>query len=59
MKNYLILPVLTSILFSAAGAHAEVTLDGTLGRAGDLPGPDYQIGDDVGQPHGGNLFHSF
>ena len=38
---------------------AQITLDGTLGRTGDLPGPHYQIGADLGQPHGGNLFHSF
>jgi filamentous hemagglutinin family protein len=38
---------------------AQVTLDGTLGRAGALPGPNYQIGADLGQQHGGNLFHSF
>ncbi len=59
MKNCLILPVVTPILFLAASAHAEVTLDGTLSHAGALPGPDYQIGADLGQQHGGNLFHSF
>ena len=38
---------------------AEVTLDGTLGRTGALPGPNYLIGADLGRQHGGNLFHSF
>lgn len=38
---------------------AQITLDGTLGRSGPLPGPNYQIGADLGQQHGGNLFHSF
>jgi len=38
---------------------AEVTLDGTLGRGGTLPGPDYLIGADLGRQKGGNLFHSF
>ncbi|MEK8019821.1 MAG: filamentous hemagglutinin N-terminal domain-containing protein, partial [Candidatus Parabeggiatoa sp.] len=39
--------------------NAEVTLDGTLSSSGALPGPDYLIGADLGQQHGGNLFHSF
>jgi filamentous hemagglutinin family protein len=47
------------ILISALPTNAEVTLDGTLGRRGALPGPDYQIGADLGQQRGGNLFHSF
>ncbi len=46
-------------LLSYQSLSAEVTLDGSLGPAAALPGPDYQIGADVGQPHGGNLFHSF
>jgi filamentous hemagglutinin family protein len=59
MKHRSTLHLATLIPFLAAGAHAEVTLDGTLGRAGALPGPNYQIGADVGQQHGSNLFHSF
>jgi len=47
------------ILISTLHTNAEVTLDGTLGRSGALPGPDYQIGADLGKQHGGNLFHSF
>jgi len=39
--------------------NAEVTLDGTLGSSGALPGPDYLIGADLGRQMGGNLFHSF
>jgi filamentous hemagglutinin family protein len=38
---------------------AQITTDGTLGPALNLQGPDYQIGPDLGQQHGGNLFHSF
>ncbi|EDN68966.1 Large protein containing haemagglutination activity domain [Beggiatoa sp. PS] len=30
-----------------------------MGPAQNLPGPDYQIGPDLGQQRGGNLFHSF
>jgi filamentous hemagglutinin family protein len=43
----------------AGAGQAQVTLDGTLGRAGPLPGPDYQITADLGRQVGGNLFHSF
>jgi filamentous hemagglutinin family protein len=39
--------------------HAEVTLDGTLGHSGALPGPNYLIGADLGRHKGSNLFHSF
>ncbi|MDM8559403.1 filamentous hemagglutinin N-terminal domain-containing protein [Candidatus Parabeggiatoa sp. HSG14] len=38
---------------------AEVITDGSLGSHANLPGPDYLIGADLGQQHGGNLFHSF
>ena len=38
---------------------AEITLDGTLGPSGSLPGPDFVIPAEVGQQLGGNLFHSF
>jgi filamentous hemagglutinin family protein len=44
---------------NSLSTNAEVTLDGTLGRGGTLPGPDYLIGADLGRQHGGNLFHSF
>jgi large exoprotein involved in heme utilization and adhesion len=38
---------------------AEVTLDGTLGPAGSLAGPNFVVPDTVGQTVGPNLFHSF
>jgi filamentous hemagglutinin family protein len=38
---------------------AEIILDGTLGLATELPGPQYQITADLGQQYGSNLFHSF
>jgi filamentous hemagglutinin family protein len=57
MKSCYLLAI--PILASSLGANAEVTLDGTLGRGGALPGPDYLIGADLGRQHGGNLFHSF
>jgi filamentous hemagglutinin family protein len=37
----------------------NITLDGTLGSAGTLTGPDYVIPQAVGQTVGSNLFHSF
>ena len=38
---------------------AEIVLDGTLGPAGPLPGPDFAIEANLGQQMGNNLFHSF
>ena len=46
--------VITMIV--ALSAYGGVTLDGTLGPAGALPGPDYQIGAELGKQVGGNLF---
>ena len=40
-------------------ALSEVTLDGSVGAAGALSGPNYQITEDVGQRAGSNLLHSF
>ena len=57
-KTNLIL-ILISFLTLLIPIRAEVVLDGTLGRSGALPGPDYLIGADLGQQRGGNLFHSF
>jgi len=47
------------LLIISLPINAQVVLDGTLGHSGPLPGPDYQIKADLGQQHGGNLFHSF
>ncbi|NJM13811.1 MAG: filamentous hemagglutinin N-terminal domain-containing protein [Synechococcaceae cyanobacterium SM1_2_3] len=53
--------VLSGLLIMAVNltAMAQVTLDGSLGRAGSLTGPNYPISADLGQQRGGNLFHSF
>ncbi|MDR4498987.1 MAG: filamentous hemagglutinin N-terminal domain-containing protein [Candidatus Scalindua sp.] len=40
-------------------SHAQITLDGSMGPAGPLTGPDYNITSDLGQIRGSNLFHSF
>jgi filamentous hemagglutinin family protein len=55
MKTQLLFPLLIIPLFT----NAQITTDGTLGPAQNLPGPDYQIGADLGQQRGDNLFHSF
>jgi filamentous hemagglutinin family protein len=47
------------LLIASLSTHAQIATDGTLGQAFNLPGPDYQISADLGQQHGGNLFHSF
>ncbi|WP_339134325.1 MAG: filamentous hemagglutinin N-terminal domain-containing protein [Candidatus Electrothrix sp. GW3-4] len=38
---------------------AEITLDGTVGPAGTLSGPDFLIWAELGKISGSNLFHSF
>src|SRR5262245_42366582 len=40
-------------------AHAQITLDGSLGSSGALAGPNFIIPATVGQTRNGNLFHSF
>lgn len=46
-------------LLFAAHAGAQMVLDGTMGAAGPLAGPNFAIGANLGQQLGGNLFHSF
>jgi filamentous hemagglutinin family protein len=53
----LLLLVCTCLLSSLA--QGEVTLDGSVGPAGALTGPDYQITENLGKRPGSNLFHSF
>ena len=55
-KNSLFL-IITSFL--SPYAFSEVTLDGSMGAAGAIAGPDYQITQDLGKLENGNLFHSF
>jgi len=57
MKSQLLFTII--LLIISLSINAEITTDGTLGSSAHLPGPDYQIGADLGQQHGGNLFHSF
>ncbi|MDM8567780.1 filamentous hemagglutinin N-terminal domain-containing protein [Candidatus Halobeggiatoa sp. HSG11] len=52
------LPI-ASLLIISLSTNAEIITDGTLSQNINLPGPDFQIGADLGQQHGGNLFHSF
>jgi filamentous hemagglutinin family protein len=61
LLNLLFRPlILGGILFLLpAIPHAQITLDGSLGPKGPLPGPDYAIDAKVGQLRGTNLFHSF
>jgi len=55
MKYYIII----ISLFAYNISQADITLDGTLGSKVALEGPDYNIGADLGQQYGNNLFHSF
>ncbi|MCA1993051.1 MAG: filamentous hemagglutinin N-terminal domain-containing protein [Coleofasciculus sp. S288] len=45
--------------FGNSAIAQNITLDGSLGTAGTLTGPDYVIPQNVGQTVGNNLFHSF
>ncbi|EDN71381.1 Large exoprotein containing haemagglutination activity domain [Beggiatoa sp. PS] len=47
------------ILVVSLPTHAEITFDGTLGHAGTLQGPHFDIQAHFGQQQGNNLFHSF
>jgi filamentous hemagglutinin family protein len=47
------------LLLTLGEAMGEVTTDGSLGPRQALAGPEYQIGEALGQRAGGNLFHSF
>jgi filamentous hemagglutinin family protein len=49
---------LITVVFIAP-SHAQITLDGSLGDAGPLTGPDYRIDAHLGRQAGNNLFHSF
>jgi filamentous hemagglutinin family protein len=48
-----------ALLIINCSIHAEVVLDGTVGKSGALPGPDYLIGANLGEQQGSHLFHSF
>lgn len=51
--------IMLGLSLSASHTHAQITLDGTTGPAGELSGPNYVIDANVGKQAGGNLFHSF
>jgi len=59
MCAWLIQLSLLGLFLHATTAVAEVILDGSLGPAGPLLGPDFEISADLGQQKGANLFHSF
>lgn len=50
-----------AIMLLTAGmrAESEVILDGTLGSAGAITGPNFAVAAGLGRQAGGNLFHSF
>ncbi|MBE9561485.1 MAG: filamentous hemagglutinin N-terminal domain-containing protein, partial [Proteobacteria bacterium] len=57
MKRKFLLTIFLSV--TSLSVWAEIVTDGTLGQKLNLSGPDFQITPDLGQQHGGNLFHSF
>jgi filamentous hemagglutinin family protein len=58
-RGLLAVAVALALAFAAGAARAQVVLDGTLGAAGALTGPNYAIGNTLGRQVGANLFHSF
>jgi len=50
--------LLIAFLLKTTLTFAEVVLDGTLGPAIALEGPNFDIRAELGQQYGGNLFHS-
>ncbi len=57
---FLFLITVVALLHIMAGlAQGQITLDGSLGPAVSLAGPDYEITADLGRIAGSNLFHSF
>jgi filamentous hemagglutinin family protein len=59
VSGYMVCTVAGFCLSWSVTVQAEITLDGSLGQAGALNGPDYQIPAEVGRQLGSNLFHSF
>ncbi len=51
--------VIVCLVLVAPVLHAEVVLDGSMGRPGSLTGPAFLVSGDLGRQVGGNLFHSF
>ena len=51
--------VLVFICINIICVNGQIILDGTLGPAATLDGPDFSITDDLGTTVGTNLFHSF
>ncbi|OQX24945.1 MAG: hypothetical protein BWK80_18220, partial [Desulfobacteraceae bacterium IS3] len=61
MRKILFL-ILICLVFSTAVAdllYAQIVLDGTMGTAGEIKGPVYDIKAGYGKQAGANLFHSF
>jgi filamentous hemagglutinin family protein len=56
-KSHLVF--LATLLLTTTQLSAQMITDGTLGRATNLTGPNFQIPANLGQQLGGNLFHSF
>src|SRR6266446_5132796 len=61
---HLFRPIVASLVLLSAqplfgGGSGGVTLDGSFGHSGSLPGPNFMIPASVGKQVGGNLFQSF
>ncbi len=58
-KIYQLVIVFIFVVQTMTPLFAEVLLDGTMGTAGEIKGPNYTIRGEYGKQAGTNLFHSF
>jgi filamentous hemagglutinin family protein len=54
-----ILLLALAVPMAPPAARSQVVLDGSVGRAGAVAGPNFSITADLGRQVGANLFHSF
>lgn len=59
MMRFLPTVVCTLSFVATLPINAQIALDGTVGPAVALSGPNYRITEDMGSARGSNLFHSF
>jgi filamentous hemagglutinin family protein len=59
MRSWRCIATVSLALAHSQQLSAQITLDGSLGPAQDLAGPNYTIDSTVGSMRGSNLFHSF
>src|SRR5687768_2271726 len=59
LRSHRLGPPLLAALLAAGPVQAQIVTDGSVGPRVSLPGPQVEIGADLGTRTGDNLFHSF